>query len=323
VIVAVEAEDEEAAQFQRADWDATAPVQAGTKLQAGDRLTLEEDAEVTLVCAGLEMVTVDAEADEVACDEGTPVLVALDELQVSRAPSQQAQVLLTPRKTMLLEPRPTLRWRAVDGVTVNQIGIEGPGVTWRTDAQGRTSVTYPANADDLVPGSAYQVVLDAETGPSVALEPTDGLGFVLLPTDEAEAVRSAEEQLRAMGLDEAQERILVADLYRSHTLYAEAMDLLTDSPAAEDGHGQLLLGDLALETGLNDLAETHYLQALELAAAGDIELQAEAHHQLGSIAAAQGRTQQAREHLEQARALYEQVGATQIVAQIDRELAEL
>jgi hypothetical protein len=44
--------------------------------------------------------------------------------------------------------------------------------------------------------------------------------------------------------------------------------------------GQLLLGDLYLATGLNDLAETHYLQALELAAAGDIELQAEAHHRL-------------------------------------------
>lgn len=86
---------------------------------------------------------------------------------------------------------------------------------------------------------------------------------------------AAEKALQQKNLSETETRFLVANLYASKELYAEAIDQLEAlSKTLQEAPVIRMLGDLYLRVGLNREAEKQYLNALSLMAANDVEGQA-------------------------------------------------
>jgi len=308
-----------AASVKRAGWQNYAPALFGAPLQKGDLLRIADAARVVVACADLKLSELPAGVSGFPCsvETGPDTIVYKGRLAASTrgdAGSGEFPMALAPRQTKLLNPRPTLRWSAVPGATPYQVNLQG--TDWSTTVSGATELVYPPDAPTLKSGVAYRLVVAAgdrssneETGP--------GLGFTLLDAGEAAAVQVAEAKIRALGLPDAGTRLLVANLYAVHGLYAEAIDLL--SPLAASGQPAVarLLGDLYLSIGLNRQAEESYLQALSLSeGASDVEGRAAARAALGNIYEALGSRTEAVKHWQAAIADYEQLGDQTKIAQL-------
>jgi hypothetical protein len=311
------------ASFRRATWSEHAPLFVGTSLGNGDVLKLAEQAQVTIVCAGLYAVTVTPGSGDVACNAQAPVLPAAEDINPTRGASVQAQVLISPRKTTLLNPRPTIYWQNTEQVTVNEIGITGSGVDWSRPVEAwQNQLAYPDNEPELQAGGSYRVILSASGGD---VEPTVDLGFSMLADSTAQVVRSEEARIQAMSINELAKNLLVAELYTSHGLYAEALELLQNSAGAgQTVKGLLLQGTILLETDLDVHAIDYFQQALTLAQNnGDSEGQAEAYYLLGKTHNVLGDKQAAATHLQQALAIYQQLGDSVKVEKIQTLLGSL
>ena len=312
------------ASVKRAGWQNYAPALFGVPLRKGDLLRLATAARVVVACADLKLSELPSGVSGFPCKTGAGpyALVYAGRLAApTRGEPGMAEypVVISPRKTKLLDPRPTLRWTAVPGVTSYRVSLQG--TAWRTTIDGATEMAYPSDAPALKPGTAYRLVVEAGERSS-AEEAGTGLGFTLLEAGEAEAVRAAEAQIRALGLAEAATRLLVANLYANHGLYADAIELL--DPLADSGEPAVsrLAGDLYLSIGLNRQAEESYLKALQLSeGASDVEGQAAAHATLGNIYEALGSRAEAARHWQAAIAGYEQLGDQAKIAQLRALLA--
>jgi hypothetical protein len=314
--------------LKREGWSAYAPVLFGTTLRYGDLLRLDASAQATVVCADLSLRRVPSGVGGVPC----PVAQVELDYNGSRVnptrsnPSGDFPLVVAPRKTKLLNPRPTLRWTPVAGTTRYTVSVRGPKVTWSTEVNSGTEVVYPDTAPALLAGATYKVTVVAGNRSSDE-EPLPGLGFTLLNTDEAREVRAAETKIRALGLADTPTRLLLANLYasRERQLYAEAIAQLEGlATTAQEAAVPRTLGDLYLTLGLNRLAEERYLQAFARSeSAGDMEGQALAQHALGRIDEVLGNPGESAQRLRKAMELYQQLGDGKTVKEIEQRLAGL
>ena len=310
--------------IKRAGWQNYAPAFFGAPLRKGDLLRLAASARAVVACADLKLSELPAGVSGFPCETGASqsALVYAGRLASptrGELSAEEYPAVVSPRKTKLLDLRPRLRWTAVPGATSYRVSLQG--TDWSTTVDGATEMTYPADAPALKPGTAYRLVVEAGERSS-AEEPGAGLGFELLGADEAEAVRAAEAKIRALGLADAATRLLVANLYANHDLYAEAIELL--DPLADSGEPAVsrLVGDLYLSIGLNRQAEESYLQALTLSeGASDVEGQAAAHAALGKIYDSLGSAEEAARHWQDGITGYEQLGDQSIIAELRGLLA--
>jgi hypothetical protein len=307
---------------KRERWSTYAPALFGTILHYGDLLRLDGSAQATVVCADLTVANVSGGTNGLPCKVVQPVLVHNGSMvnPTRGTPSGEFPLVVTPRKTKLLNPHPTLRWTVVPGATSYTISVRGPNVNWSTTVTSGTEVVYPANAPALVPGSTYKVIV--VTGNRSSEEETlPGLGFTLLKSDETTTVLEGETKIRALGLADAPTRLLLANLYASQGLTAEAIEQLEAlSGTSQEPAVLRSLGDLYLTLGLNRLAEARYLRAVNLSEhANDIEGQALAQRALGAIYEAIGNPGEAAQRLRKAVELYQQLGDTNMVAEISSD----
>ncbi len=312
------------ASVKRAGWQNYAPALFGVPLRKGDLLRLATAARVVVACADLKLSELPAGVSGFPCNtDASPEALVYAGRLASPTRGEPAigeyPVVISPRLTKLLDPRPTLRWTAVPGETSYRISLQG--TDWSTTVDGATELAYPSDAPALKPGTAYRLVVAA--GERSSTEETGaGLGFILLEASEAEAVHAAEAKIRALGLADAATRLLVANLYANHGLYAEAIELLAPLTNAGKPAVPRLVGDLYLSVGLNRQAEESYLQALRLSeGASDVEGQAAAHATLGSIYESLGSRDEAARHWQAAIAGYEQLGDQAKIAQLRALLA--
>lgn len=68
-------------------------------------------------------------------------------------PSDRFPILLSPRRTRVLDGHSVLRWTAVPGAGSYLVRIRGDGVDWSTNLDSRNELAYPDTAPELVPGS--------------------------------------------------------------------------------------------------------------------------------------------------------------------------
>lgn len=311
---------------KREGWDQYAPALFGMVFRQGDLLRLEGNSQATLVCADLTLATVPSGIGGVPCKVTRPVLRYAGSLvNPTRADvSEDIPMVISPRKTKLLNPHPILRWTPVAGASVYTVRVQGPDLDWSTEVIGATEIMYPDDAPPLLAGSTYKVtVVAGERSSAEVSEP--GLGFTLLTNEEAKSVRDEEARIRALGLADTPTRFLLATLYRAWELNAEAIEQLellaenTREPAVWRS-----LGDLYLKTGVNSLAEERYIQALLLSQeANDTEGQAWVQKALGLLSEARGNLQEAQEHLEKAQRLYEALGDSASVREIQERVTQL
>jgi tetratricopeptide (TPR) repeat protein len=202
---------------------------------------------------------------------------------------------------------------ADDGQDRPQIQVTGNRIDW------------PEGWPPLELGATY--VLVVEGGGRLSNEGNEanaGLGFWLLMEDQTEVVNGLEERLRAQPLSPTAADLLVAELYRSHGLRAEAAALLEQLVDTDGAPAVwIALGDVYLEVGLALEAEEALEQALASAqGAGQQEAEATARVGLALTAQLQDDDASAQDHLLAAQALYEQIGDRARFEEVTRLLGE-
>ena len=155
------------ASIKRAGWQNYAPAFFGAPLRKGDLLRLAASARAVVACADLKLTELPAGVSGFPCETGASqgALVYAGRLAspTRGEPSTgEYPVVVSPRKTKLLEPRPALRWTAVPGATAYRVSLQG--TDWSTAIDGATETAYPADAPALKPGTAYRLVVEAGNG---------------------------------------------------------------------------------------------------------------------------------------------------------------
>jgi hypothetical protein len=303
------------------------PVRIGTSLRRGDLLRVEASSRATVVCADLTKRDVTSGFSGVPCPASRQTTLKLPTGLIKPLRSYESlsfPIIVSPRRTKLLDPHPRLRWTPVAGATTYKVIVRGPNLEWMA-VSSKTEIVYPENAPDLKAGNDYRLIVEAN-GRSSREESIPGLGFTVLPGGEAKEVRREAQKIREMGLPDAPTRLLIAHLYASFDLNAEAIEELEKLPKTLSEPSPVrLLGDLYLAVGLNRRAEERYLYAVDLSEkANDEEGQASAHFALGRIyQEALGNKSAANMHLTAALQSYKKLGDQQKAEDIEERLEKL
>jgi hypothetical protein len=227
-------------------------------------------------------------------------------------------VVISPRKTLLVNPRPTIRWSPVAGArpeTTYRITIFGEGtkLIWSKDVVAKTRVDYPDAEPPLAPGQTYKVVVTCD-GLSSQQDQSPGLGVTTLTAAQARTLADEQSRIRRLELPEAQTRFLIANLYAARELYAEAIEQLEELAAAMKRPAiASTLGDLYAVIGLNREAEQRYLDALDQTPADDLEGRGAIERNLAQVYENLGMYEQARAWLSKAMEAYRRLGRARTV----------
>jgi hypothetical protein len=235
-------------------------------------------------------------------------------------------VVISPRKTMLRNLRPTIRWTPIAGAkesTTYKVTLYGDRMTviWSKDVVSQIRLTYPDNEPPLKPGLTYKVVVTSE-GLSSEQDHSPGLGFTTLTPDQAQTLADAETKGKQIVLPETQTRLLVSNLYAARELYSEAIEQLEELyTTMKEPVVARTLGDLYAEIGLNREAEKKYLEALDLTPAGDLDGLGLTQRNLAQVYERLGIFEKAIARLRAAMEMYRRLGNTAMVyALVNEEL---
>ncbi len=310
-------------EVKRKGWSQFAPALFGTSLRRGDLLRLGGgSSEAKVVCSGLTVHDVSSGVGGVPCVAARPVLRYHDDSTISPRGYESVSfpMVISPRKTKLLNPRPTLRWSPVEGVTRYRVIVRGIDVVWSGDV-GSTKLVYPDTAPSLDPRNSYKLIVIAN-GRQSDEESAPGLGFRVVEPREAKEIREEEKKIRELGLSDMATQFLVVHLYATHGLNAEAIEQLEGlSKGLDEPAAVRMLGDLYVAVGLCRQAEGRYLLALELSKkANDEEGEALAHKALGAIYESLGNRDHVVQHFKSAVELFNRLGAREAVTEIEAHL---
>jgi hypothetical protein len=192
-------------------------------------------------------------------------LVALSEM---RGPDDGAPVIVAPRRSTVLDVRPTLRWRAVTGAKTYRLTFAAAGGDEMFVRSTPTiELDWPSDVASLQAGNAYHWTVDALDGSKLLR--SESVDFRIATDEQAVSVRAnvARIQESAGGGDSAAARYLVGSYLAGLGLYQDAaahFDALCRlSPESPGPHEAL--GNVYTRVGLMDLAAAEYQQALALA----------------------------------------------------------
>jgi hypothetical protein len=220
-------------------------------------------------------------------------------------------VVISPRKTMLRNLRPAIRWAPIAGANENtsyKVTLYGDGmVIWSKEIASANMLIYPDDEPPLTPGRIYKVVVTSG-GLSSEDDRSPDLGFTTLTTDQARALSNTELKKKLLRLPEPQTRFLVSNLYAARELYSEAIEQLQDLyTTMKEPAVVRTLGDLYAMIGLNREAEELYLETLSLTPANDLEGVGATQRSLAQVYENLGTLDRAIARLKYARRAYQQL----------------
>ncbi|MEG4623717.1 tetratricopeptide repeat protein [Microcoleus sp. w1-18aA5] len=258
-----------------------------------------------------------------------PEMLAIDCEDYTADPRGPLDVLIpyiiSPRRTLLLNDRPKLRWNKVPGVNNYTVSlVKGDRTIWETNVNGN-EVVYPGTPQ-LEPGFVYLLVVKAENGRTSDEEKLPDRSFRMLPTTQKQLVKGAIEQINSQKIAEKTKALQRAYFYIGSDLKSEAIETLEALVAKgfREAIAYRKLGDLYWQEGVRLLAESNYLKAQELAsAAKDIGEQAQLEEALGELYGAIGEKQEALRWLMQAINSHKALGNTPRVKEIETQIAKL
>jgi hypothetical protein len=314
---------------KRKGWTSYAPVVFGTNLRSGDLLRLDDSSRAKIVCSDLTLREISPGIVGVPCEEAQPLLRRADGSLINATRSWPGDgpypIVLSPRRTKLLSQHPVLRWTAVEGASTYLVTVRGRDLYWSSRVQSATELKYPDNAPPLVVGVDYKLIVQTADQSSSA-EPGLGLGFSIISAKEKKIVQDEEKQIESLGLPPGPTQFLIAHLYASHDLNAEAIKRLEGiSDTFKVPAVARLLGDLYLNIGLLRQAETSYLSSLNLS----IEAKDEEGQMLDHLALARiyeqalGNVKSANEQLDATLAIANKLGDDYTANEVGKRLAEL
>jgi hypothetical protein len=230
-------------------------------------------------------------------------------------------VVRSPRATLLMNLRPTIRWTAIDGANEDatyKVTIYGENMEeiWTEEVKAKTSLAYPAKRLPLTPGQIYKVVVTSE-GRSSEEDHAPGLGFTTLKQKQAQEMARKALKIKARGFPDMQTRFLISILYDSEGLYAEAIEQLEELyNKAKEPVIARALGNLYSVIGLGRDAEKNYLESLLRQDPDDLEGVALTQKELSNIYEHLGIFDEAARRLEEAIKAYDQLGDSVLVQEL-------
>lgn len=255
----------------------------GTRLYPGDKLLIAKGAQVLIQCTDLTTRLVRAGENQLnSCPNNT------EQAECSpgtyRCPHRGDQIawtdgipyIISPRRTALLNDKPTLRWNPVSGAKSYTVSVEGENVNWKTQVTD-TQVVY-SGEPPLKPGGRYLLTVVADTGASSVDEPVQpgGLNFGLLDQTQAQRVQAQAKQITQQTWTDQAKALALANLYTENGLIADAIATLEKlvNNGVQTAPIYRTLGDLYLKyLGLVPQAHVYYSKAVELVDSEDVEEQ--------------------------------------------------
>jgi hypothetical protein len=329
--------------------DTPADATVGMPVRRGYLLTLASGAGATVVCADKSKHELETGPQPCPCvaDGGIREGSNIPRPRGADTLDSSFPVIISPRGTLLLSGRPTLRWSAVSQTITDSSGTaaevtyqvsvytDNMKLVWRKKQIKGINLSYPANEPELPPGD-YLLIVSTVSGSSDK-EGGPGHGFTVLPKCLPAQNRSREPQCRAQKIRDEEKRIrelhlpddstllLVADLYAANELFAEAIETLEEVlKVAKTPAMVRQLGDLYASVGLNREAEKTYLEALGLPqVASDTEGQALTLHALALTYERLGNVDQARARYAEAISAYEKLHDDITVTELKTQRAKI
>lgn len=314
--------------LSRQGWSDYYPTAVGAQLYPGDRLLPTQGATVTVLCADLTRLTLSGgETWCLASNEPPeePQRQGGDTIPPRSDVNPLIPYIISPRSTAVLALKPILRWNAVPGATRYTLRIvSDEDVLWEAESTV-TEVVYPGEPP-LDWGVDYLLIVDADTGASSQEEDVPSRGFRRLDENQAQRVRFLESQLDKLELTSEALVLAKAHLYIGYELRSPAIAML--EAVVKQGSNTAavyrILGDLYAEVGLNRLALTRYLRAVDLATEiEDVEGQAVASVSLGEAYKAVGNIEAASQWLARSRDGYAALGDVERVSELEKQIGRL
>ena len=235
--------------------------------------------------------------------------------------------IISPRRTQLLENKPTLRWNPVAGATSYKLSLREnkTNLNWELTVAG-TEAVYPGEPA-LKPGAKYRLIVEANTGASSETPVVEGdTEFKLLDEGEMQRVKDAVGAIGQQVPNAAAKKLATSNLYLSTNLIAEAIETLESLPKSgvETTPIYRTLGDLYREKlQLMPQAEVYYKKAIGIAKPDDIEELTEAHYGLGQVYSSMRNNIKAMSHLKLAKEGYQSLGNVQMVEKVGKQLQDV
>ncbi len=183
------------------------------------------------------------------------------------AVSETIPYVISPRRTLLLNGRPMIRWNPVKDATSYTVIVKGPsGYLWQNEVT-ENEVVYPGEPV-LEPGVYYTIIVDANTGASSLDDENLVQGFEIINESDRLQIKNAAGAIEASTAEE--KSLKLARFYRENNLRSEAIALLEKLAASDTENDKIyqMLEQLYLEIGLVNLADKYAIKAVEL---GEIE----------------------------------------------------
>ena len=305
------------------------PASFGDYLWRGDVIQTTENARAEAICNDGVALQVDSEQSvTVTCGE-TPdpayqrVILSIREGQVVTLPnprleqpgSERLPIILSPRDTFLVESRPTIRWRTVEGAHEYEVVVsKGSKELWRETTQ-ETDLPFPETAPPLEQDADYRIEVIARSEADAPPLAAEKVWLWMLAQAETEQTAVLKVQVEGSGLSPESSGLFLAVYDLQHQLYDAAIaKLSTVVKTMPSSLAYRLLGDAYLGVELDQEAEQCYQEAYRLAeatATGTADsrlLQAEAGVGLGHAAYASRDYERALDHYQAARTLYRELG---------------
>lgn len=175
------------------------------------------------------------------------------------AVSDNIPYIISPRRTLLLNGRPIIRWNPVKDATSYTVIVKGPsGYLWQNEVT-ENEVVYPGEPV-LKPGVYYTIIVDANTGASSLDDENLVQGFEVINESDRLNLQNA-------AATTEEESLKLAKLYRENSLRSEAIAILEKLATRGSDNEEIyqLLGKLYREIGLVNLADKYNQKAVELA----------------------------------------------------------
>ena len=324
-------------QLQRQDGRNIRPT-SGTPIYPGDKLQTSQNGQITIQCADLGIKSIKAGenqlnscllAREKSKDECNKNLIRCPDRGDDQVAWNNAPVpyIISPRRTQLLENKPTLRWNPVAGATSYKLSLREnkTKLNWELTVAG-TEAVY-AGEPALKPGVKYRLIVEANTGASSETPVVErDTEFGLLDEGEMQRVKDAVGAIDKQVPNAAAQKLATANLYISTNLIAEAIETLETLPKSgvETPPIYRTLGYLYRERlQLMPQAEVYYKKAIGIAKPDDIEELTEAHYGLGQVYSSMRNNIKAMSHLKLAKEGYQSLGNLPMVEKIGKQLQDV
>lgn len=299
------------------------PTSVGTNLYSGDLLKLNKGIRAIVFCYENRQSWRVPEGISGAGNGCPPtsqtIFTPSGPIGPTRSSNYPIPHIISPRRTAILNDKPTLRWYPVAGATSYIVRVSGKGVNWQQEVS-TTEIVY-ASDRPLQPGEIYSLSVKANNSPVLAQEV-----FNLINIEDAQRVLTEIEAVNRQDLPDEGKTLILVEIYLKNKLIAAATDKLEELVKRESKTAAVYykLGELYGQIGLIDLAINRYLQAIELAkTANDIEAQAQAQTRLGAVYSVRGNFKEAIDCLTQAKTAYETLGYQEQINEIDQQLQKL